>query len=117
MPHEFSRTLRIAEQIKRELAPLLQKELVNGPEGMVTITAVDVSPDLHQAKVYVSCLGEEAERAVSVLNKSSGHLRHHLAKHMHLKVIPRLVFIHDESVESAARIEALLNSLRDNKTS
>jgi ribosome-binding factor A len=117
MPHEFSRTLRVAEQIKRELAPILQKELVNGPEGMVTITSVDVSPDLRQAKVYVSCLGEGVERTVRSLNISSGHLRHHLAKHLHLKAIPRLVFIHDESVESAARIESLLHSLRDNKNS
>ena len=117
MPQEFSRTLRVAEQVKREIAPLIQRQLANGLVGMVTITGVDMSPDLRQAKIYISCLGGSVDTVVAALNRSRGHLRHHLAYHLRLKVIPRLSFFHDTSLERGARLEALLSSLRDGKTS
>jgi ribosome-binding factor A len=84
---------------------------------MVTVTAVDVTRDLRQARVFVSMMGSETERAASLeaLESMKGHLRTRLAKSLRLRVAPELAFKLDESVERAARIETLLAQVRDKK--
>jgi ribosome-binding factor A len=86
--------------------------------GMVTVTAVDVSRDLRQAKIYVSVLGTETERASTfeALASMTSHLRSRLAKSLQLRVAPEISFKLDESVASAAKIESLLAQVRDKKT-
>lgn len=113
MPNEFGRNLRVAEQIKRELAPLVQRMASDLRAGIVTLTAVEVAPDLCQAKVYISCLGPNAADIVAAVNRSSGHLRHHLSRCLRLRKVPRLTVLHDLSLERGARLSALIRSLVD----
>lgn len=114
MAQEYSRSRRVGEQVQRELAPMVRRLAQDGGLGLVTITHVDVSPDLAHAKVLVSILGAPrgSAHAVSELNESAGALRHHLAHSMRLRSVPRLRFVFDESVEEAARINALLDEVR-----
>jgi ribosome-binding factor A len=86
--------------------------------GMVTVTAVDVSPDLRQAKIFVSVLGTDTERASTfeALASMTSHLRSRLAKSLQLRVAPEISFKPDESVARAAKIESLLAQVREKKT-
>jgi ribosome-binding factor A len=110
---------RVAEAIRTEVATFL-REGAKDPRlvGMITVTAVDVTRDMRHAKVFVSIMGTDAERAATVeaLNGMTGHLRTRLAKAMSLRVAPSLSFKVDESVARAARIETLLAQVRDEKT-
>lgn len=86
--------------------------------GMVTVTAVDVPRDLRTARIFVSILGSDAERAATLeaLESMKGHLRTRLAKSLQLRVAPEIAFKLDESVARAARIESLLAQVREKKT-
>lgn len=109
---------RVAEAIREEVATFL-REGAKDPRlvGMVTVTAVDVPRDLRTAKVFVSILGTDAERAATVeaLDSMTGHIRTRLAKSLRLRVAPEISFKLDESVARAARIESLLAQVRDQK--
>ena len=85
--------------------------------GLVTITAVDVPRDLRHARIFVSILGTDSERAATLdaLESMKGHLRTRLARSMKLRVAPELSFTLDQSVARAARIESLLAQVRDEK--
>ena len=112
MPKEFSRKLRIEELIQREIATLIQKEIKDPRIGMVTVSGVDISPDLKHAKIYVSLLGEEKDRdsSISALNHAARFLRHELARRLYLKVIPAIRFLYDESIARGARLSELIDT-------
>jgi ribosome-binding factor A len=109
---------RVAEAIREEVATFL-REGAKDPRlvALVTVTAVEVTRDLRQARVFVSMMGSDTERAASLqaLESMTGHLRSRLAKTLRLRVAPEIVFRLDESVARAARIETLLAQVRDNK--
>ena len=115
---DHRRADRVGEAIREEVATFL-REGAKDPRliGMVTVTAVDVPRDLRQARVYVSILGTETERAstLEALESMKGHLRTRLAKSLRLRVAPELSFKLDESVARAARIESLLAQVRDTR--
>jgi ribosome-binding factor A len=119
MPTEFSRHLRIAQELKRILAPWIQQKAKDAQLGMVTITAVEVTPDLRQAKIYITSLGAKSHPAevVAWLNQSKGILRHYLSQHLRLRTVPQLRIVFDESIERGARIAALLDALSEKNTS
>lgn len=121
MPKDFSRTRRVAEQIQRELAELIRREVRDPRLGMVTVVGAEVSRDMSHAKVFVTVLDrDESEREVSVaiLNKLGGFLRHALGRSMRLRVIPELHFVYDSSIEKGQNLSALIDSLnRDDKKS
>jgi len=116
MPKEFSRTKRVAGQIKRELAPLIQQAANESRLGLLTVTAVDVSPDLRNARVYVTQLGGDTghEDALEMLKALKARLRRHLAANLRMRTIPALSFRLDESLERGARLSALLDELAPN---
>lgn len=111
MPREFSRSLRVADQIQRELAVLIRDEVKDPRMGMVSISGVEVSRDMAHAKVYVSVLGDEQAAADSLeaLNHAAGFLRRELGRSMRLRTVPQLRFIHDRSLEEGARMSALID--------
>jgi ribosome-binding factor A len=111
MPREFSRSLRVADQIQRELAVLIRDQVKDPRMGMVSISGVEVSRDMAHAKVYVSVLGDEQSAADSLeaLNHAAGFLRRELGRSMRLRTVPQLRFIHDRSLEEGARMSALID--------
>jgi ribosome-binding factor A len=105
---------RVNQLIKEEISLLLQRELQDPRLGFVTVTEVDVTPDLRQAKVYVSVLGPE-ERWVSslqALESARGFVWNWLRRHLDLRVTPEIVWRPDRSMEHAAHIQSLLAELR-----
>ena len=120
MPKEFSRTQRVRELIQRELAYLIQREMGDSHLGLITISEVEISPDLKEARVYITILGSNTstEKTVQSLNDAAGLLRHHLAQRLTLRTTPRLQFVYDSSLETGNRLLALIDSIKsDNHNS
>ena len=118
MPFDNRRPDRVAEAIREEVATFLA-DGAKDPRvrGMVTVTGVDVTRDLRHAKIFVSVLGEEAERADTMagLSGMAAHLRGHIGRALRLRAAPELTFKYDQSVTHAARIETLLEQLRQER--
>ncbi|AZK47750.1 30S ribosome-binding factor RbfA [Paenibacillus lentus] len=108
-----NRVGRVGEQIKKELSLLIQNEVKDPRIGFVTVTGVDVTNDLSQARVYISVFGDEEKKADSLkgLEKAIGFLRTELGKRMRLRHTPELIFKVDESIEYGSRIEKLLGEI------
>jgi len=108
---ENSRTLRVADQIQREIADLLQHEIKDPRAKNITITAVEVTRDYSHAKVFYSILGgpEEIFLAQNGLENAKGFLRSQLSSRMQLRITPELNFVYDESVERGVRLSKLID--------
>lgn len=105
----FSRSARVSDVIHRALAKLIREEFQDPRVGMITISTVDVAPDLKQAKIFVTVLeNEKALDTVRILNQASGFFRSRLSKLLTLRSVPNLSFRYDESVVRGNRIESLL---------
>jgi ribosome-binding factor A len=105
------RLLRINENIKELLSTLIATEGLKDPRiGFVTVTGVETTPDLRQATVYVSVLGDATKRAATMdaLESSRGYLQSRLNAATHMKRTPVLRFVYDETLDNAMRIERLL---------
>lgn len=107
------RTEQIAEAIKEEVSELIQKELRDPRLGFVTVTRVEVSPDLKFAKVFFSVLGDEQVKtdSIKVLKRASGYLRRELAHVLSIRYTPELHFQFDEAMEHGDKIQRLLIQL------
>jgi ribosome-binding factor A len=109
MPQEFSRARRVGDQIQREIAEMLQREVKDPRLGLVTVSSVDVSRDLAHAKVYVTFLDEEAAQpALKALARAAGFLRSGLARRLKLRTVPELRFVLDSSIVRGERLRALI---------
>jgi ribosome-binding factor A len=103
--------MRRIDQVMREvIGSTIASELEDPRIGFVTVTAVDTSPDLRSARVYVSVLGDVAEReaTLAALRSSHGILQAAIARRARIKYTPKLSFHYDEGPERAARLERLL---------
>ncbi|NKB36741.1 MAG: 30S ribosome-binding factor RbfA [Gammaproteobacteria bacterium] len=114
MPKEFGRNRRVSDLIQRDLATLIQREVHNKEFGLITLSAVDVSPDLLNAKIFVTSMSDDCDKQtlVATLNDMSGHFRHELAKDSPLRKTPKLQFVFDGSVEHGTRLSALIDSVQ-----
>lgn len=115
MPKEYPRKLRINTQLQRELTELIRDEL-RDPRlaGGVTVLAVDVAPDMRNARVLISLLALDGkpQDAVKVLNRAAGKLRHELKKRLKLRHIPELHFRSDNTAASAEHLTRLIREAR-----
>jgi len=102
-----NRSFRVADQIQRDVAGLI-RELKDPRVGMVTINAVEVSPDYAHAKVFFSVLVGSPEESATALNEAAGWLRNGLFKRLAIHTVPTLHFQFDRSTERAADISALI---------
>lgn len=113
MPKDFSRTQRVADYLRQELATIIQREVRDPRVGMVMVNEVEVSRDLAHAKVFVTVMGkdsaDEAAPALEALNKAAGFLRSQLARDHNMRTTPRLVFEFDGSVLRGANLTALID--------
>lgn len=111
MPKKSSkpnRSYQIADQIQRDLTELVARELKDPRVGMVTINAVEVTPDYAHAKVFFSILVGDPQQTEDALNQAAGFLRNHLFKRLHIHTVPTLHFQFDRTTERAADMNALI---------
>jgi ribosome-binding factor A len=104
-----SRNLRISDQIQKDLAEMIQRELRDPRLGLVTLQSVTLTPDYAHAKVYFTVLGAQAAEAEAILNEKAGYLHSLLFKRLHIHTVPTLHFHHDTSVEHAIEMSRLIN--------
>jgi len=106
------RPRKVADLIQRELSELLRREVRDPRVGMVTLTSVDVSPDLSHAKVFFTILEKEKlAETTRALQRAAGFLRSQLAHRMKMYTTPELRFSYDESVERGDRLSQLIDSV------
>ena len=111
MPKKHStpnRGYRVADQIQRDLSELIARELKDPRVGMVTLNAVEVTPDYAHAKVYFSLLTGDPAETEEALNHAAGHLRNGLFKRLHIHTVPTLHFVYDRTQDRAADMNALI---------
>ena len=117
MPREFTRNERVARQLQRELAEIIQLEVKDPEVGFATVNAVEVTRDLSVARIYVSVLavGSEADAksSIAALNRAANYIHGQLSKRMRMRQVPELRFIVDESVERGFKMDALLKATRN----
>jgi ribosome-binding factor A len=108
-----SRTARVADQIRGEVASLIAREVHDPGVGFVTITRVTVTPDLQQARVYYTALGDDKARRSTerALGRAAPFLRRQIGSRLRLKRTPEIEFLYDESIAGQDRIEQLLHDI------
>jgi ribosome-binding factor A len=106
----FQRSDRVAEQVRRDLADLIRSELKDPRVGMISLTAVELTPDYAHAKVFFTTL--QAEHLAEIeqgLRRAAGFLRRELGRRIHIHTLPELHFIYDASLERGASLSQLIN--------
>jgi ribosome-binding factor A len=103
-----NRSYKVADQIQRDLAELIARELKDPRVGMVTLQAVEVTPDYAHAKVFFSVLTGDPQETAEGLNQAAGFLRNGLFKRLHIHTVPTLHFVFDRTTERAADMNALI---------
>jgi len=108
-----SRASRVGDQIRAELAELLAREVHDPGIGFLTITHVKVSPDLQQARVFYTTIGDEKARkdSAKALQRATPFLKRHVGRRLQLKRVPELTWMFDDSIEKNDRIERILQGL------
>ncbi len=125
MAGDSNRAKRVADQIQRELAILLQHELKEKKLGLLTVTDVEVSRDLAYAKIFVSLLTTTEQQSdetvlrkqvLDILADSASYFRHQLGQVIRLRSMPQLRFIYDDSAQRGNRIADLINQVTEKDT-
>lgn len=113
MPKEYSRSQRVVEQIRRELAELIRLEVKDPRVGFITLTDVEITPDYAHAKVYFTSMTGEADvpEILRGLRRASGFLRRELGRRVRIHTTPELHFHYDRSVEQGSRLSKLIDEV------
>lgn len=113
----MGRMEKVNNQMRREISIIIQQDLGDPRMGFVTITHVDVSPDLKNAKVYFSALGDERNLldAQKSLNNARGMIRHMVSQKMSIRHTPELHFIQDQSISMSTKIEETIREIKDDQ--
>lgn len=119
MAKEFSRSQRVAQEMQKEVAIILQREVKDPRIGMVTVSGVDISRDLAYAKVYVTFLNVLTENhdpdlvnnGIKALEDAAGYIRTLLGKAMRLRIVPELTFAYDNSLIEGMRMSNLVTNV------
>jgi ribosome-binding factor A len=110
MPRDFKRSERVAGQLRRDLAKLIQQEIKDPEVGFVSLSDVEVTRDLSHAKVFITVFEpEKAKESLKALRRAATFLRLRLAQELRLRHVPELHFVHDDSVEKGSHIDELIS--------
>lgn len=116
MSKEFSRVDRLSQQMKKEMAVILQREIKDPRlHSMITVSDVEVSRDLSHAKVFVTFLGMDSEKVsdnLKILNDAAGFVRSLIGKRIQARIVPHIRFAFDESLNEGIRMATLVDSAR-----
>jgi ribosome-binding factor A len=109
MPREFSRSERMAEQLRRELAEIVRDEINDPRLGFISFTEVRMSRDLSHAVIYCSVLNSEDQvESIEVLNRAVGFIRKEIARRIRARIVPTLKFVIDDSVTRGVAMDDLI---------
>ena len=114
MAKEFSRSKRVAQELQKEIAVILQREVKNPQIGMVTVSGVEVSRDLAYAKIFVTFLFDDQDAidsGLKSLRESTGYIRTLVGKAMRLRIVPELRFEYDRSLTEGMRMSNLVSNV------
>ncbi len=106
------RSNRIADQIQRDLAKLIPREVSNPAAGLVTLTGVTITPDYAHATVYFTSIGSTAEASTKALNSAAPMLHQRIFKLLHIHTVPQLHFVYDTSIDRGFEMDALIRQAR-----
>lgn len=112
MAREFARTDRVSQEIQKEVAMIIQREVKDPRLGMVTVNAVEITRDLAYAKVFVTFFtleGQDAKTSVEILNEAASFIRTLLAKRIKARIMPELRFVYDSSMVEGVRMGTLVD--------
>lgn len=110
MPREFLRSDRMAEQLRRELAEIIQDEIKDPRVGFLSFTEVRMSRDLSHAVVYCSVLeNDQLQESIEVLNRAAGFIRKSIGRRIRARIVPTLKFVADESIIRGAAMDELIS--------
>jgi ribosome-binding factor A len=111
----MSRVERVNQELKKVISEVILLEVKDSRIGLITITHVQISADLKQAKVYYTVLGDENKReeAKRGLDSANGFIRQSLAHKMRMKATPELVFFFDDTLERTIKVEEMLDEIKD----
>lgn len=111
------RANRVGEQIKKELTDIIGRKIKDPRIGFVTVTDVEVTGDLQQAKVYISILGDETqkENTLKGLSKAKGFIRSEIGQRIRLRKTPEIIFEIDQSIDYGNRIDTLIHEIRQSE--
>ena len=109
--HSYKRSDRLAHLLHREIGNIIQLEVSDPRLQFVTVTRVRLSDDLKEATVYISIMGEDKQKALESLRHAGSFIRACVGRRCYLKYVPRLYFRLDETLEKAARIDRILDSI------
>lgn len=110
MPREFSRSQRMAEQVRRELAEIVRDEIKDPRMGFTSFTEVRMSRDLSHAVIYCSVLNpEQQNETIEILNRAVGFFRKEIARRIRARIVPTLKFVIDDSVTRGAAMDDLIS--------
>ena len=109
------RPQRLALQIQHEVSLMISRDMKDRRIGFVTVTGVQLSPDLRHARIFVSSMGSETEKEESLqaLNHATGWIRHELGQRIRTKFLPEIVFLTDTSQDYGERIDRLIDQIHE----
>jgi ribosome-binding factor A len=110
---EYKRSERVGDQIRMEIADILMTKVKDPRIGFVTVTSVEVSDDLRNAKVFISVLGTDVSRSFQGLEKARSFIRSELGRRLKLRFVPELSFHEDHTAEEAAKIYKLMEKVKE----
>lgn len=112
MAREYARTDRVGQQIQKEIAVILMREIKDPRLSMTTVSAVEVTRDLAYAKVFVTFFNDkedEIKASLEVLSEAEGYIRSLLGKRLRARIMPHLRFVYDKSMAEGVRMSALVD--------
>ncbi len=112
MAREYARTDRVGQQIQKEIATIIMRDVKDPRLSMTTVSAVEVTRDLAYAKVFVTFFDDDADKiksSVEVLNEAEGYIRSLLAKRLRARIMPHLRFVYDKSMAEGVRMSSLVD--------
>jgi ribosome-binding factor A len=111
MPREFNRSERVAGQIRRELAKVIQQDMKDPEVGFISLSDVEVTRDLAHAKVFITVFEtDKAASTMAALKRAAGYLRNRLGQEMRIRSVPLLHFHHDSSVETGQHMDGIIEA-------
>jgi ribosome-binding factor A len=110
-----NRTVRIADQIQRDLSEIIAREVKDPRIGMVTIQRVELTPDYAHAKIFFTTWTGDPDETLAGLSHAAGHLHHLLFKRLHIHTVPALHFVYDKSIEYAVEMSRLIDQANDTR--